>query len=215
MRPRILGLTAALFALGGTYALQNQLAFNPGAAREGTVIPLPISSAPLLDGTRRSSGGMPDSWFNGDGEPTRVGSEGASLADTLTVERRGRVWWDYARDVSSVTTRLTHAGRTTLLVPVDSAVMKMARKPHQNADGSTPNDETVQKNVAQWLAAHIVPSDVELPTSGPVKTLAEGVEVEIVQDGEGWLVKPGDIKVLGIKDASNGRILYLDGVLAA
>jgi hypothetical protein len=45
-------------------------------------------------------------------------------------------------------------------------------------------------------------SDVELPTSGPVKTLAEGVEVEIVQDGEGWLVKPGDIKVLGIKDVS-------------
>jgi hypothetical protein len=45
-------------------------------------------------------------------------------------------------------------------------------------------------------------SDVELPTSEPVKTLAEGVEVEIVQDGEGWMVKPGDIKVLGIKDVS-------------
>lgn len=52
------------------------------------------------------------------------------------------------------------------------------------------------------VRANVVQSDVELPTSEPVKTLAEGVEVEIVQDGEGWLVKPGDIKVLGIKNVS-------------
>lgn len=117
MRPRILGLTAALFALGGTYALQNQLAFNPGAAREGDrqsladIFGLASGRDKKVGGPNKvqgqsiheaQSGGMPDSWFNGDGEPTRVGSEGASLADTLTVERRGRVWWDYARDVSSV-----------------------------------------------------------------------------------------------------------------
>jgi hypothetical protein len=120
MRPRILGLTAALLALGGTYALQNQLAFNPSAAREGDRHSLADLIGPAFGRDKKfggpnkvqgqsiheaQSGGMPDSWFNGDGEPTKVGSEGASLADTLTVERRGRVWWDYARDVSSVVSR--------------------------------------------------------------------------------------------------------------
>ena len=27
---------------------------------------------------------------------------GLTLADALTVERKGRIWWDYARDVQSV-----------------------------------------------------------------------------------------------------------------
>jgi hypothetical protein len=28
--------------------------------------------------------------------------KGKSLADTLTLDRRGRVWWDYAREVDSI-----------------------------------------------------------------------------------------------------------------
>lgn len=32
--------------------------------------------------------------------PWAVG--GKSLADTLTLDRRGRVWWDYAREIDSV-----------------------------------------------------------------------------------------------------------------
>jgi hypothetical protein len=29
-------------------------------------------------------------------------AKGKSLADTLTLDRRGRVWWDYAREVDSI-----------------------------------------------------------------------------------------------------------------
>lgn len=42
-------------------------------------------------------------------------------------------------------------------------VLRLTLSSHQNADGSTPNDETVQKNVAQWLAAHIVPVRITTP----------------------------------------------------
>jgi hypothetical protein len=41
--------------------------------------------------------------------------------------------------------------------------MRLTLSSHQNADGSTPNDEAVQKNVAQWLAAHIVPVRITTP----------------------------------------------------
>jgi hypothetical protein len=29
-------------------------------------------------------------------------AKGKSLADTLTLDRRGRVWWDYAREVDAI-----------------------------------------------------------------------------------------------------------------
>lgn len=91
-------------------------------------------------------GGGQTVFSNGDrGHVEIIG--GRSLADTLTLDRRGRVWWDYAREIDSVvrfcsvarggriltdalqTSRLLHIGQTTLLVPVDSAIMKLSRKP--------------------------------------------------------------------------------------
>lgn len=32
---------------------------------------------------------------------------GATLAEALTIDRKAAVWWDYARDVSSVVCRVT------------------------------------------------------------------------------------------------------------
>lgn len=50
--------------------------------------------------------GVPDYCMNGAdaGKPLGPGwtSNGKSLADTLTLDRRGRVWWDYAREIDSV-----------------------------------------------------------------------------------------------------------------
>ena len=73
-----------------------------------------------------------------------------------------------------------------MLVPVDSAIMKMTRKPyvlfqfhpysyslpvtkrsrltsrHQNEDGSQANDQQAEDNVARFIAAHIVPVSFQL-----------------------------------------------------
>jgi hypothetical protein len=45
-----------------------------------------------------ASRGCVDVW-----DPTEGGTaKGKSLADTLTLDRRGRVWWDYAREVDAI-----------------------------------------------------------------------------------------------------------------
>jgi hypothetical protein len=52
-----------------------------------------------------------------------VGSgSGANLADTLTLERRAGLWWDYARDISAVVGclgRLQGSRSTTQLTRID------------------------------------------------------------------------------------------------
>jgi hypothetical protein len=67
----------------------------------------------------------------------------------------------------------------------------------------------------------------------PAQTLLDGLQIQVVPDGENegkWKVQPGDISVLSVKQvglvsagmepskadaqASNGRILYLDGVIS-
>ena len=68
---------------------------------------------------------------------------------------------------------------------------------------------------------------LDLPTDGAVPTMLEGVTISVEKNGDGWLVRPGDIGVAEVKDvriryakgmradaqASNGRILYIDGVI--
>ena len=44
------------------------------------------------------SRGCVDVWDPTEGDTAK----GKSLADTLTLDRRGRVWWDYAREVDAV-----------------------------------------------------------------------------------------------------------------
>lgn len=41
--------------------------------------------------------------------PSPQGGPGATLAEALTVDRRAGIWWDYARDVSSI---VSQAART-------------------------------------------------------------------------------------------------------
>jgi streptogramin lyase len=42
--------------------------------------------------------GCVDVWDPTEGDKAK----GKSLADTLTLDRRGRVWWDYAREVDAI-----------------------------------------------------------------------------------------------------------------
>lgn len=42
--------------------------------------------------------GCVDAWDPMEGDTAK----GKSLADTLTLDRRGRVWWDYAREVDAI-----------------------------------------------------------------------------------------------------------------
>ncbi|RXK39063.1 hypothetical protein M231_03687 [Tremella mesenterica] len=138
-------------------------------------------------------------------------NEGMSLADVLTVERRASLWWDYARDVMSVNARLINMGQgkeSTLLVPLDSAIMRLPMKPHQ----SNNPDLSFQTNIERFLSAHLIPGRISLPSSR-LPTLLPGIEVEVVQGTEGWMVVPGNITVVDVREAANGMVLLMDGVV--
>ncbi|WWC87031.1 uncharacterized protein L201_001915 [Kwoniella dendrophila CBS 6074] len=148
------------------------------------------------------------------GSTTGNGGGGPTLADALTAERGASLWWNYARDSPSITGRLVSRDKqSTLLVPVDKAILSLGRKPHQypglTYKGAFSSSKT---NTERFLSAHIIDGTLE---SGKVKTMLDGFTVEMVQGKSiktGWKVQP-DIEVLGVKETSNGKILYISKVL--
>ena len=78
------------------------------------------------------------------------------------------------------------------------------------------SDSDAAANIERFLRAHLVPGSPELPTTEPVDTLLKDLKIEIVSDdtkaGE-YRIVPGDIGVVDVKEASNGRMLLLDGVV--
>lgn len=128
--------------------------------------------------------------------------------------RRCCCYSESSTDTLFKTTRLTRKGDTTLLVPLDRAIMALPTKPHQNPNGETSEKEA-RTNVESFLSAHIVPSSLDMPAKNgkDTQTLHDGVSVRVEGEEGSWVVQPGDIKVVAVKQASNGKILYLDGVV--
>ncbi|KAK4689835.1 hypothetical protein P7C73_g298, partial [Tremellales sp. Uapishka_1] len=142
----------------------------------------------------------------------------ANLVDLLTIQKSASLFFDYARDIPSVSTRLSSilgVGKgNTLLVPNDKAIMAMARKPHQVEGEYT--EKKVGESIERFLSAHIVAGDMQLDSADPQATLLEGFKVNAVKDdsaADGLKIVPGDVAVTGITEASNGKILWLDGAL--
>ncbi|KAJ9103990.1 hypothetical protein QFC21_002453 [Naganishia friedmannii] len=144
------------------------------------------------------------------------------LADCLTVERRLSLFYEYARDIGPVMKRImSPTYRTTLLVPVNQAIIALPHKPHQDTvDNVEISDVRAKSNVERFVKAHSLATTITWPidesSSGASydSMLGDGHKVSFRLNGNGDVrVDPGDIKVLAMKDASNGRILYLDGII--
>ncbi|KAJ3918793.1 hypothetical protein F5877DRAFT_67091 [Lentinula edodes] len=123
-------------------------------------------------------------------------------------------------------------GGLTLLVPTNKAVMALARKPHQGPppknenEGITISDEEFHKlskeNVQRWVEAHIIASS---PLTFPAPTVTydtvlQGKFVTFTStqsngDDEDWkavTIEDG-IKILSMKQASNGILYIIDGTI--
>lgn len=61
---------------------------------------LPLGQEKL--GRPMSDPSFPQPGLAGFDGPVPQGGPGATLAEALTVDRRAGIWWDYARDVSSI-----------------------------------------------------------------------------------------------------------------
>ncbi|WVW78600.1 hypothetical protein I302_100557 [Kwoniella bestiolae CBS 10118] len=182
---------------------------------------------------QQGKGDLVDAIQSGSGSGNRIsgsgggGGGGPTLADALTAERGASLWWGYARDSRDVTERLTSRSKnSTLLVPVDKAILALKQKPHQYSGSSSATSSITsffsgsndsQSNIEKFLRAHMIDGTSQ---PGKVRTMLEGFSFQMNQDqsmkkekGQGWRIQPGDIEVLGVKETSNGRIMYINKVL--
>ncbi|OCF76799.1 hypothetical protein I204_02503 [Kwoniella mangroviensis CBS 8886] len=199
----------------------------------------PFASRPSRNRGNSMQGDLVDAIQSGSGISGGARGGGPTLADALTAERGASLWWSYARDSKSITDRLQSRNKkSTILVPVDKAIVSLKQKPHLYSrssssstsssssimgylTGSNSNSNLYQDNTEKFLKAHIIEG---VPQPGKLQTLLDGFSI-IFQNpdqsstkmsnlsGKGWKIQPGDIEVLGIKETSNGRIIYINKVL--
>jgi uncharacterized surface protein with fasciclin (FAS1) repeats len=112
---------------------------------------------------------------------------------------------------------------STFLVPRNSALQTLPRKPWEDKD----NDEGIQqgsedvwskeaedkarKNVEDFVAGHVI-TKYPIEEGEELSTLG-GTSVSFKVKGGDKFIYPGNIKVLGEREAANGDIWVLDGVI--
>ncbi|KAJ3782389.1 hypothetical protein GGU10DRAFT_363994 [Lentinula aff. detonsa] len=167
-----------------------------------------------------------------------------SLADLLTIESSASIFYSYARELalseflSEPASFAETSGRArnglSLLVPTNKAVMALARKPHQgpspkdNDEDITISEEEFYKkskdNVQRWVEAHIIPTSpltYPAPTT-TYDTLLHGKSVSLTsssgdeQGNEDWqrVTIDDGIRILSMKQASNGVLYLIDGTIS-
>ncbi|EIN14337.1 hypothetical protein PUNSTDRAFT_59633 [Punctularia strigosozonata HHB-11173 SS5] len=155
-----------------------------------------------------------------------VNPHGPTLADLLTIEPSASIFYSYARETKFSMRFSEQQSNTTLLVPVNKAVMALARKPHQGPapgqleDGVTITEQEYeaqsQENVRKWVGAHIIP-DSPVVLSGVYSTLLAGRPVSFsakISEPDWSEVKVnGDVSIIARKEASNGVLYLLDGTI--
>ncbi|SCZ94069.1 BZ3500_MvSof-1268-A1-R1_Chr6-1g08400 [Microbotryum saponariae] len=167
-----------------------------------------------------------------------VSSTTMALADLLTQSRRTSIFYDYCRDVPSVSALLnappspSKETLPTLLVPLNSAIIAMAHKPHQTqpkTDSRSPQLRTERQledesnaYLSRWVRAHVIQAEVQIGPEGWQDKTYETLDHSSVQfalrkdettNEERVVIIPGQIEVVGMSQASNGMIYYIDGTL--
>ncbi|KAF9440934.1 hypothetical protein P691DRAFT_779957 [Macrolepiota fuliginosa MF-IS2] len=155
-----------------------------------------------------------------------------TLSDLLTVEQSASIFYSYARELELSRIFGDDSAKSTVLVPINKAVMALSRKPHEG-QGSTAIGDDVEiseeefdklskANVERWVSAHIIPETPIVLDSREYPTLLEGKSISfqpiLKNDGKGpeWtrVTVEGGIRIIGMKKASNGVLYLLDGVIS-
>jgi len=151
-----------------------------------------------------------------------------TLADLLTIEPSAAIFYDYARRISLGNKLNDESSMITVLVPRNKAIMKLAKKPHQDKvvvnEGVILTEEEMytrsQKNIERWIAAHMIPTYPIDFSSQTYPTLLDGTSVKFgVAKGDPdaleWsnVLVNDNIRIVGSKEASNGIYYLIDGVI--
>ncbi|KAG9245721.1 hypothetical protein BJ878DRAFT_500162 [Calycina marina] len=144
------------------------------------------------------------------------------LSDVLSRDRAINIFAGFTRDFASVSQRFEDSSsNTTILAPLNSAIMGLPRKPWEDPEdyerhmegvyGGDNGEERAKRNVRRFVEAHVVPNS----------PWREGEKVKTLEGGEIWweirdgvrVVQPGNIGVDSIASrVYNGEVWILKGV---
>lgn len=159
---------------------QRPLAMDP----VGPALP-PDSGLP--DGAQEPDYGMP--------EPGGPGEGSVMLSDVMGRDRSINIFAGFTRDIESVSRRLDDADmNTTVLAPLNSAIVALPRKPWEDPDDydehgpgaydGQDGQDRAHANLARFTEAHIVPAS-PWKERQKIRPLADG-DIEVW-----WEVKDG------------------------
>lgn len=144
-------------------------------------------------------------------------SSSPSLTDLLT-RSKSSIFYGYIRESTYISTRLANPlESTTILAPLNSAILSLARKPHQGRPepveghvegyaGSREDEQDRADYLENWIKRHLIDGKVELEGEGKdYETLHDGEKVSFVKgDGDAlYKVMPGDVEVVEIEQVDS------------
>jgi len=113
---------------------------------------------------------------------------------------------------------------STLLVPRNSALQTLPRKPWEDDNGDDPRivdgkdgvwskeaEDRVAKNVETFVASHLI-TKYPIPDGKQLPTLTGSFVSYSIKHGKKY-IHPGHVEVVGEREAANGAIWILDGVV--
>ncbi|KAH9824237.1 hypothetical protein DFH28DRAFT_238869 [Melampsora americana] len=166
----------------------------------------------------------------------------SNLTGALTLQTKLSLFYNYIRDVAPINQRTMDPNqKTTILAPLNAAIMRLSRKPHQglqtpeseapfhelSPEAKIAREESNLSYLTRWVSAHVILDTLEpeqFPSS-PQSSLSlksiDGRSLRIVcddsQDGEprwhGCRIEPGNIRIINYTPASNGVIYTIDNTI--
>lgn len=124
------------------------------------------------------------------------------LSDVLGNDRSINIFAGFTRDFANISQRFEDSSlNTTILAPVNSAVMALPRKPWEdpedydrlgpNAYEGEPGEERAQRNLRRFVEAHVL----------PVSPWKEGEKVKTLAGGEVWWEDKDGVKMASTLDS--------------
>jgi len=170
---------------------------------------------------------------------TPADSDTVILSDVLGKDRSINIFAGFTRDFANISRRFEDSSQnTTVLAPVNSAIMGLPRKPwedpedydklgavaYEGADG----EERAHKNMRRFVEAHVVPAspwkegdklktlaggEVWWETKDDVKTVSFGAFDGKSMSNLDLQIQPGNIEVSSVASkVYNGEVWILKGV---
>lgn len=134
-------------------------------------------------------------------------SDTVTLSDVLGRDRSINIFAGFTRDFATISQRFEDSSlNTTILAPVNSAIMALPRKPWEDPEDydkrgaeayeGEKGEERAQRNMRRFVEAHVV----------PVSPWKEGDKVKTLAGGEIWWESRDGVKI--VSDERLRHLLY-------